>query len=433
MEWIDQCIDRLIGGDSLNIIGLDGSGRSIGLRAIADSLDSDWLTRVWTLSDLRKMDRGEIIFRLDSFSHPTKIPVLFIDDFGAYLVTRDGLWLDQNLFSQVHRVYSDDRPTLRCVVVTHPRDGEIVTDGSSLRDRAHRIYPPRLTIEAGQIRDFGCNTDKEVLLLTGGNSHLMKVGGIRSTERRGNLKTTAQHRLPKWVGQLRVDHQSRLAMILKGKNVWNDGQRDGLDLVLSPLIIPDESVTPERCTITSCIEESDLRELLVGAPWPSSNARAGARRFRARCGNDPTPLWADSFLSSLEHLNFQQLVAFLEDIVSNHDEIAELRVLSSNTVAKKKIEPQSIVDKLMDLSSDLKLKLQWRMHSSAFRPSDLHQRQLILNNRRVAFSLPPATAVIGQISSGNETDAAIDFDASQDTLNAWDRGVPVFPPRKSQH
>ncbi|MYH00079.1 MAG: hypothetical protein F4144_11450 [Acidimicrobiaceae bacterium] len=414
----------MIDGDSLNIVGLDGSGRSTELHNIIDELDSDWLVLHWRLSDLHRMRRTEVNYHLDNLSHPDKIPVLFIDDFGAFLVTDDGLWLDQLLFFRVNQVYPDDRWSLRCVIVTHPRDNEIVTDGSCIRDRAKLVHSPHRPISEHQMSRFGCATDEEMLLLTGCNNHLLQVGGINPNQRRGNLKTTAHKLLPRWVGQLRVRQQNRISMILRGKTLWDEEDSDAL---LSPLVVPKAAHSPVRCSIVSCIEKASLGELLVGAPWPDRDLSAAARRFCARCGNDPTPLWADSFLSDQDSLDFKQLIHFLGMIASNSGHLSSLRILSSNAVAGQPINPQRIASQLANLPDELVPRLEWRLHPRSVRSSHLHQRQLVLEKRRDAFSLPPATTVIGQRGAGNETDAAIDFNASRRTLDAWSKGIHVFP------
>ena len=66
VDWTDACVDHLIGGGSLNLVGLDGSGRSRGLHMIADALDpSDWTHLVWSPSDLATMQRRDISAEID--------------------------------------------------------------------------------------------------------------------------------------------------------------------------------------------------------------------------------------------------------------------------------------------------------------------------------------------------------------------------------
>ena len=136
MDWTDTCVDYLIGGESLNIVGLSGSGRSRGLHMIIEALDpSNWKSLIWTANDLATMTRREMSSVVEGLAGSSRIPVLFIDDYGEFLMERDGPWLERLLFGRVFEGAVDERTSLRCVVVTHPRDREIVSPGSGLRER----------------------------------------------------------------------------------------------------------------------------------------------------------------------------------------------------------------------------------------------------------------------------------------------------------
>lgn len=427
VNWADACVDRLIGGGSLNLVGLNGSGRSRGLRMIAEFFDpADWTSLVWSPGDLTTMGRREMISEIDSLYHACRLPVLLIDDFGEFLMTLDGLWLERMLFSRVFEEATANRLSLRCVVVTHPRDREIVGPGSGLRERACHVHPPELAPTNQEMTSFGCTNAEELLLLTGYNSYLLGVGGDSPSARRGVVHSTAQKWLPSWVGQLDTGHQHRLGVILDRSQPprWH---QDDADPSLTPIVVPRRTESPARCALTESIEIEDLRQLLVGQPWPDRDLRAAARRFRARCGNDPNPLWADNFLSDTRLLDFSRLVEFFQMVLSDLPADVTIRLLSRNWVGGRRVNAADILAALekAGISPELKSRLRWRLYDQRG-DANLHRRELILNSRRASFSLPPARIVIGQDSASNETDAAVAFASSASTYAAWKNGIQVI-------
>lgn len=427
MGWTDDCVGHLIDGESLNLVGLDGSGRSRGLRMIADALDlSDWTQLVWSPSDLVKMQRREVSAAIDVLCDDDRYPVLLIDDFGELLMESIGPWLERMLFSRVFEAPSHDRPSLRCVVVTHPRDHEIVGPGSGLRERSRYVHPPPRDPTAQEWADFGCTNAEELLLLTGHNNHLLGVSGETPNARRGLAKSKAQEWLPRWIGQLDTGHQSRLGAILDRRHPpqW---RHDDADPSLTPIVVAKRSDDPPRCAVTNSIAVEDLRRLLVGQPWPERDLKASANRFSARCGNDPTPLWVDNYLSDTSLLDFTKLVEFLEMILSNLPRATCIRVLSRNSVDGRRVYASDILTALRQagISQEHESRLHWRLYDRR-NDANLHRRELILGTRRVAFSLPPARIVIGQDVASNETDAAVAFASSAPASTAWKRGVTVI-------
>ena len=427
VDWTDDCVDHLISGRPLNLVGLDGSGRSRGLRMIADALDqSDWTYLVWSPTDLAAMQRREVNAAIDALCDDDRYPVLLIDDFGELLMESIGPWLERMLFSRVFEAHSHDRPSLRCVVVTHPRDHEIVGPGSGLRERARYVHPPTRDPTTQELADFGCTNAEELLLLTGHNSHILGVGGETSDARRQMAKSRAQEWLPRWIGQLDTGHQGRLGAILDRRNPprW---RHDDADPSLTPLIVPRRSDNPPRCAVTGSIAVEDLRQLLIGQPWPERDLEASANRFSARCSNDPTPLWVDNYLSDTSRLDFSKLVEFLRVTLSNLSRATCIRVLSRNWVDRRRVYASDILTALRQagISPEHESRLHWRLYD---RRDDvnLHRRELILSTRRAAFSLPPARIVIGQDVASNETDAAVAFGSSAPASSAWKSGVTVL-------
>ena len=371
------------------------------------------------------MQRREITSEIDSLQHSSSIPVLLIDDFGEFLMEKDGHWLERVLFSRVFEAAEDDGPSLRCVVVTHPRDREIVGPGSGLRERARHVYPTQMTPTRQEIVGFGCADAEELLLLTGNNYHLLNVDSNSPNARRGIASSTAQKWLPKWIGQLDTGHQNRIGAIVSRTQPlrWLP---DDADPLLSPIVVPRRSDVPVRCAITEFVRVEDLRHLLVGLPWPDQDPRAAARRFCARCGNDPSPLWVDNYLSDIHQLDFVMLLEFLEMVLSDLPRAENIRILSRNWVAGKRVHASEILEALQDasISPELERRLQWRLYDQRD-DANLHRRELILTSRRASFSLPPARIVIGQDPASNETDAAVAFPSSATAYRIWKNGTNV--------
>ena len=394
---------------------------------IAEALDpSDWTHLVWCPDDLATTQRREISLRIDLLCGGSRVPVLLIDDFGELLMTSDGRWLERLLFSRVFKDAADDMPSLRCVVVTHPRDREIVGSASGLRERARHVHPPDGAPTSQQIASFACASAEDLFLLTGYNHHLLGVGGDSPNARRGVARSTAEEWLPRWIGQLDTGHQGRLEMILNRSQSprWRP---DSADPSLTPIVVPRRSENPARCTITECIEVKGLRQLLVGQPWPDRDQRAASRRFCARCGSAPTPFWADNYLSDTRRLDYSKLVEFLQMVLSGLPRATSIRLLSRNWVDGRRVYASDILTALRQagISPELESRLHWRLYDQRD-DVNLHRRELILDTRRAAFSLPPATIVIGQDAASNETDAAVAFASSALTFAAWKKGVEVI-------
>ena len=429
MNWTDECLDHLIGGDCLNIVGLDGSGRSNGLRIIAEALaqdPSDWTCQIWSPNDIASMDRRGIISKIDALYQTDKIPVLLIDDFGDILMSADGLWLERILFSRVFEATEDYQSSMRCVVVTHPRDREIIGPGSGLRERARHIYPLPITPTKQEMADFGCANAEELLLLTGNNNHLLNVGGSTPNTRRGNAHSTARKRLHRWVGQLDIGHQNRLDTILNRSQppLWHS---DDADPLLTPIVVPKRTESLDRCAVMECLEVEEVSQLLVGMPWPDHDLHTAAGRFCARCGNDPSPLWVDNYLSDTWQLDFDMLLKFLDIVLSNLPRVNSIRLLSRNWVGGQRVRASEILDALKkaEITPELERRIQWRLYDQRS-DVNLHRRELILNSRRSSFSLPPVRIIIGQDAASNETDAAVAFISSKSAYEAWKNGTVVL-------
>ncbi len=427
MEWFDACIERLISGDSLNVVGLSGSGRSASLNQLEARLDAeDWVSTLWKIDDLRRMTRKQIKSAVEALTDPLRIPVLLIDDFGEYLMDQDGRWLERMLFSRINEIHHDTRASLRCVVVTHPRDREIVGPGSGLRERSHEISPASHWISSTMTDAFACSGFDELLALTGGNAHLLGCGGSGPAEKRGSLGPVAQHWLPYWVGQLDSVHQRRLATVLQRRPParWRG---DDADPVLAPLVVRSGAECEPTCVIPACIRPEELKPLLIGEVWPSRRPEVAARRLVARCGTDPRPLWADNFLSDVEKLDFALLVKLLHRVLDLLPSTTKFRLLSRDWIDGRRIYPQDICDALSvaRLRPEIAARIEWRIYDQR-ETSNLHRRELLLPIRGVAFTLPPAQILVGQADPGNEADSATPVTSGRATIDAWKVGRKVI-------
>ena len=152
-----------------------------------------------------------------------------------------------------------------------------------------------------------------------------------------------------------------------------------------------------------------------------------ARRFCARCGNDPAPLWVDNFLSDTRALDYSRLVRFLELVLSSLPSTTTIRVLGRYWIGRKAVSSEDIVTSLREagMSSELENRLRWRLYDQKL-TTNLHRRELVLSTRRTAFSLPPARIVLGQDPAGNETDAVVAYASSRSTSEAWRNGKDIF-------
>lgn len=428
VDWLDDCLERLISGESLNVVGLDGSGRSTSLKRIASSLDpDDWITLSWSVHDLKSMSRREVRAAVDGLSDPNRIPVLLIDDFGQNLLTDDGPWLERMLFSKVHESSDDSRPSLRCVVATHPRDREIVGPGSALRERCRQLAPAAGEFTEDTLADFGCVHSDELVALTGGNAHLLAPGGRTPEERRGVIRPVAQRHVPRWVGQLDQSHQARLATILKRPSPARWRVEDA-DPVLSPLVVRSTTNSGSVCLAPECIDTGEVQTLLVGEPWPRFSVDASARRMAARCGNEPSPIWVDNYLSDFSQLDSVALVRLLAVWIDLLPTLDHVRILSRNWVGGERVYASTIVQSLEDagMTDEIGSRIEWRIYDQR-NSVNLHRRELLLPRRGTAFTLPPAQIIVGQTDPGNETDAATPLVSSSATSAAWNDAVKVLP------
>lgn len=421
VEWTDRCVDYLIGGDSINVTGLAGSGRSRALQLIAKELDcSDWSILRWNPATLPSSKRV-VAEAIDVLLETDKIPVLIIDDYGEIVCSRNYRWLDSMLFARVASSHVAHQEALRCVVATYPRDRRIITsDGSGLIERARPLVPQVDNGARHLAAHFGCADAGEILRLTGGNFHLLHVGGNSPNERRGNVRSTAAKWLPRWIGQLDEAHQVRLAEVIERTSPasWRSQE---VDPVLAPLIVPYPLNGTLRCSVLDSLNAPEVLSLLIGQPWVYGDARKAAQRFSARCGNDESLLWVDNYLSDFAGSDWRHLVKFLEAVTNILGRDSRVDILSRDWKGPSNfVSPSTIQASLKQggLTDALEARLRWRIYDRR-RDVNLHDRQLILRSQGTVFHLPPARAVIGLERGGNDSDASIAFTNGTPALDAW--------------
>ncbi|MBX3313772.1 MAG: hypothetical protein KF906_05570 [Actinobacteria bacterium] len=427
MSWVEQCEAALLEGASINVVGLSGSGRSQSLHQLRDYLTKQgWSCALWTPEALDAMSRQDMKAGVSDLRDTTSLPVLLVDDFGDFLVANtNGPWLERMLFSAAHEDPTDDGEYLRCVLATYPRDREIVGPGSVLRERA-KVIPPSPPVPAiGELDTWEASSPDDLLSLTGRSSLLASVGGPSPSSRRGNATAQTTAALPTFVGQLDGAHQKRLGTIL-GRAVPARWRENDADPILRPLMVAVSDASGVRCQIPEVVESNELLPLLLSERWPEREPRASARRFAARCGNEPNPIWVDNYLSDLERLDFNLLAGFLSYVIGLRPTGTGLRLLSRDFVAGHRVQPKDLGIALAGagLGANVQERIEWKVYDQRL-GTNLHRRELLLPRRGAGFSLPIVSMLVGQSDLGNETDAELTLPDAAPTHAAWANGVPV--------
>ena len=350
------------------------------------------------------------------------IPVLLIDDFGDLLVTTRGKRLEQLLFTLVND--SDpDAESLRCVLVTTPRDRNIEVPGSGLRERCKTVSPRRWRVAPELAGHFGYSDDQQFLDFCGGTHLLAPARRGDPASDRGIAMQRARTVAVAWVGQLREEHHRRLGDILSrpaaSPSTWRSA---GIDEALVPMVIGSQN---GRCHVPDVLRHADLNDLLLSEHWPNRNASASARRFVARCANEPTPRWIDNFLSDTAWLDARKLARFLSEVLQALGG-RTLEVLSRRQIGDAAVDPADLATALRaaGVTADQETRLNWRIYDS--RVGNLHDRQLLLPGRTEAFKLPPATVIVGQAQAGNESDAELPVRNHDAVRTAWASANPIW-------
>ena len=405
-DFCTACEGDLIEGRSLNVVGLPGSGRTVALMALKDYLEKQgWSVLYWDISILRDLAKGQKQETIDGLRLTQGWPVLIIDDFGRHLVDGkgDGAWLDAFLFMKIHEAPADTYEYLRCVVVTSPRDMDITSTESGVRERCKILYAP-LPPPPEEL-PFHINTFEDLLRFSGGNHLLVPQRTIGSAEDRGFALRRFKELAPSLVGYLSQNHQKRLNMHLQspGRRKWEPDRDD----CLFPLLIPMMGSLGLTCFVPSVVNVEELKDLLLPNPWPEYNIEASARRFASRCGNERNPIWIDNFLSDCSQLDFSKLAAYLKLILKYAPTINKIKLLSRNMVDRSAVKPADIASALSPyLTSELRERIEWRIYNFQ-EVGDLHDRQLLLPKRRSSFHLPIVRILLGMRPVGNEIDAEI--------------------------
>jgi len=417
----EESEELILEGTSLNVVGLPGSGRSSWVARFEQHLtEGGWTCLRWTSGDLKTMDRQEMKSAVHDLSE-RGLPVLLIDDFGSLLVEENGPWLERLLFSYVNE-RGEARAPLRVVLVTAPRDREIVAPASVLRERCRVVVPVPCDPTEDDLRALGCGTRVEVEELTGLCTHLGPRSGRNPDEERGILMRRCLELLPCLVGELDGALQRRLGMILRRASPPSWRPEAG-DRLLRPLVVCGGNGS--TCAVPSLVDREELATLLLSERWPEGDLVRSARRFAARCGNEPAPIWTDNYLSDMEQLDFRRLARFLVEVLRVRPPGTRLRLLSRSHVGGVRASPARLGEALRaELSEEAAARLEWKLYDRAI-GGNLHLRELSLPRRGVGFSLPIATMIVGQTPMGNESDAELPLFENRPAQEAWANGVPV--------
>jgi hypothetical protein len=425
MSWASQIEGWLLEGHSINIVGLSGSGRTSALDQVQAVLEADrslWSSIRWSNAEIVDWTDAKLVAELQSLKSTERIPVVLIDDFGELLVGPAGKRLEQKLFTLVNEA-NGDCETLRCVLVTAPRDRNIQVPGSGLRERCKTVFPPPDHVADEVVGRFGCVNTSELRAFCGGSQLLAPARRALAAEERGRAMQQAVAAVVTWSGQLRGEHHRRLGEVLARPkatpSTWREG---GIDEALDPMVIRDGS---GKCHVVDAVRSSRISELLITERWPSKNTDASARRFVARCGNEPAPRWIDNFLSDTGWLQPSLLVRFLSSVLLSLGG-RPLEILSRVQVSKSAIDPAQVAADLRTagITPAQEKLLRWRMYDS--KPGNLHDRQLLLPGRTEAFKLPPATVIVGQALPGNESDAELLVQDHSAAKAAWSTATPIW-------
>jgi hypothetical protein len=415
----------LLEGHSLNCVGVAGSGRSSFLGLLDEHLRaSGWRVLHWGLAELRALTRKEKRDLVEDLrSDPANFAVLIVDDFGRHLVDDDGPWLDQFLFAALNRRPDGDGEFLRCVVATAPRDSEIVGSTSSLRERAKVIFPARSLLTPVDL-GFGFESPAELLRFSGGNHLLRPKATMGVNQDRGIALRAAHELLVTMVADLHGQQQRRLETLIDDPtpHQWREG---GVDEYLVPLLVPITSESGEKGHVPDVVRRGDVASLLISHRWPEKDVMASARRFAVRCGNEPSPIWVDNFLSDRRTVDLPLLAKFVQQVLTSAPAVRSLRLLSRQTVDGERVDPSELASAITkEISVVTRSKLEWRLYSSSG-GADLHDRQLILPRRGTAFAIPIVRTLVGQKKVGNATDSELLVSESSAVLRAWKSGTPV--------
>ena len=114
-------------------------------------------------------------------------------------------------------------------------------------------------------------------------------------------------------------------------------------------------------------------------------------------------------------------------LLLDQPETANIRLLSRSWRGGHRVYAADIVTALREAGSspELEARLHWRLYDQRYF-GNLHGRELILGTRRTTFRLPPARIVIGEVATGNKTDAEVAFSSSASTFKAWESGITVI-------
>lgn len=423
MTWLDARVDELHTGRSLNVVGLSLSGRTSSLELLsAEMVKFGWACVKWNLQDVATKSKQELHSSIAAIRQNASYSILVIDGFGDALLTAAGRALDTLLFQHITAPPAAGEGEFRCVVQTSPRDQEVPSDGSSVRDRLRRV-PVAPASECGIVpSSFGFAQGSPPSECCGEGYGMLSERVTAADSQVGLFLAGVRTRAAQFVGELSEASDERLGRILATSSAsWDDD----LDPFLKPLVARVTGSNGVRAELSDARIADALRPLLLSSAWPDT-VKLAAQRFAARCGNEPRPLWSDPYLLAADEARLKDFVA---EAIRCRPQMESLRMLCADFANDKRFTTSEAAawwrSVLADLGTDAS-RVEVRMITAGQDRTELHRRGLSLRRRNSFCSLPPVDRMLLNRPIGNEYDQSKRrHDPHAEA--AWRRARCVFP------
>jgi len=380
-----------------------------------------WHCRHWTPTLVAGKPKRQLQQDISDMRSAHDFSVLFFDDYGDALITSIGPWLDTMLFEHVMSRPDDGRGAFRFVAVTRPRDADIRVPGSSVRERL-RAIPVAPAHECGILAsDFGFPAGSQPKDCCGEGFGLLSTRISGAIDQRGIFSANAVQLAVQHAGELTARHDARLHRVLStGSATW-DPELDGF---FKPLTMRVEGSPFDKVVPTDQRAGAKILPLLITSPWPADLVDAG-RRFAARCGNEPLPLWTDPFLLAVEDTKIQDFIAAVRNSLPP---TTTLRILCSDYVNDAPMTRADASARASWMAGDLAAtgpQIEVRMVTTGADRTRLHRRGISLPRRRSFCTLPPVDRMLSIRSIGNEFDEYT-HRSDNDAEAAWIRATRIL-------
>ena len=409
-EVVAAVRDLLFEGQAVNLVGLPGTGRTVLLGLVQAGLQREgWEVLCWTGADLGGRSARELRQDVVAWCGEPAFRALLIDDYGTVLGTEVGERLEMLTDSVAFSDAVDPHEMTRVVIVTTPRDEEIPGPSPGIRERAHIIaVPPVLSQGALSARQSAWGWDAAI-------NHVARIGMYgplvsavpRGLDQEwGVARRLAREAAPILVGSLSARHQRRLGEIWHRYPEKPSGWREGQDEVLRPLVTRDIDSPRALAVPTPVFRGAGLASLLICEPWPDRDFRGSARRVRARCGKDLSPLWVDPYLARLDDGGMACLTRFLGAFFTGAPVGLSLRILTERDPAAVALTVAELAQRFDAFfgGRSWQTHVQVRLGSRDVRG---HARYLCVHRHHFMSALPPCDRVIGRRDIGDDAESIL--------------------------